>query len=271
LPSAETLFVAVYGELTPHRWRDFRVASEDAYSLFHSRSAAMGWLTDARPGALGGLWGMNDAGQDLGESSPPSCVAWFQVAVTGHLDPGQGLPIQPFLSCAADVVSRMGELSLLAVQLLLPLQASSTGSGASLTTDPLSSLLQTTNWFADGDPTSRTRVRVTLDTGRDASIRMVAHHIDEWLRPISQNIFVDHSLVDSDDSVDSDDLIRAAPVNDQLWNGPAQHRIAFDGTLIEWSLDAIGWLAAILAIAGSRHGIRTPMMLTVRRVQPPRR
>lgn len=254
----------MYGELAPYRWHGFHVPGEDVYSLFHSRSAAMGWLTDARPGSVGGLWGMNDAGQGLGESGPSSFVAWFQVTVTGLQ--AHGLPVQPFLACAADVIARIGDLSLLAVQMLLPLQTSSAGSGDTSTVDPVLSLLQATNWFADGDPASRARVRVTLDTGQDSRIRMVAHHIDEWLRPIHQDVFTDHSLVTADDS---DDLVRMTPVSDQLWNGPAQHRIAFDGKLIEWSLDAIGWLASLLAIAGSHQGIRTPMMLTVRREPRP--
>jgi hypothetical protein len=38
------------------------------------------------------------------------------------------------------------------------------------------------------------------------------------------------------------------------------------GTLVEWSLDALGWLATLAAAAASHHGASTPWMLTVNRV-----
>ena len=117
IAATSTMFADLYSELAPHPWRAPLVASEDAYSLFHARSSAMGWLTEGGKDAACGCWGMNDAGQDP---------------------------------------------------------------------------------------------------------------------------------------------------HDELWLGPAQPRTTF-GILAEWSLDALGWLAAFLADASSRHGVGTPLMLTASR------
>src|SRR5215472_17806301 len=115
--AARTMYAALYGELARHPRSDGGDGSEDAYSLFYARSAAMGWLTPATEGARGGLWGMNDA--EAGPGAGPSRVAFFQVMLTGPAG-GTLLPVQPFLACAADVVARVGALRLAAVQVLLP-------------------------------------------------------------------------------------------------------------------------------------------------------
>ncbi|MQS04249.1 hypothetical protein FNX44_020700, partial [Streptomyces sp. OF1] len=47
-PTAGTMFAALYGELRPHAWWGAEPEG-DAYSLFHQRSAAMGWLDEAEP------------------------------------------------------------------------------------------------------------------------------------------------------------------------------------------------------------------------------
>ena len=50
------MYAAFYGELMPHQRPDVPdAASQDAYSLFYARSAAMGWLTSAVENAQGGL------------------------------------------------------------------------------------------------------------------------------------------------------------------------------------------------------------------------
>ncbi|HEU4793851.1 MAG TPA: hypothetical protein VFS96_09355, partial [Nitrolancea sp.] len=48
-----TMYAALYGRLALHPWRG-PVAESDAYFLFSARSSAMGWLTEAREGAVGG-------------------------------------------------------------------------------------------------------------------------------------------------------------------------------------------------------------------------
>ncbi|HEX6470461.1 MAG TPA: hypothetical protein VF069_15295 [Streptosporangiaceae bacterium] len=255
-----TMFAALYGELTAHPWRDPQAASSDAYSLFVARSSAMGWLATAAEAAPGGLWGMNDAGQDL--TGPRA--AWFQVSLAEPLVPaGHPLPVQPFLACAGDVTARIGALHLRAVQLLLPVQALDTG-GEPPATAALT-LLEDAGWFADRDPHRGSRVRVTLDGGQNPAVRSAAPALVQWTRELDQNVFSCDvsSLTHGEGALD--DFVRRPPVIDELWNGPAEHRATFDGTLAEWSLDALGWLAAFLAEAGHRHGIDTPLMLTVTR------
>ena len=118
------MFAGLHGELTLHSWRDPVAAESDAYSLFHSRSVAMGWLTEAREGATGGFWGMNDAGQRGPDPNAQHPYAvWFQVVLPRLVSPKQSLPLQPFLSCVGDVVARMGAFHLDAIQVLLPLQS----------------------------------------------------------------------------------------------------------------------------------------------------
>jgi hypothetical protein len=69
------------------------------------------------------------------------------------------------------------------------------------------------------------------------------------------------SLLPPDEAVDPPD--RSFGID--TWPGPPQHRLTMRGTLVEWSLDALGWLAALAAAAASHHGVSTPWMLTVRR------
>jgi hypothetical protein len=252
-----TMYAALHGELASHPWRDPLVASEDAYSLFHARSSAMGWLTEGAGDASGGFWGMNDAGQDMVSGSEPPRAAWFQVSLTEPVPAGRPLPVQAFLSCAGDVVARMGTLHLQAVRVLLPVQSLPTPSGM----DAVATLLQGTGWFADCDPHQRTPVRVTLDGGRDPSIRSAAPGIVRWMQEINQDVFICDSY-----SLEDEDVVTLKPdITDELWLGPAQHRATFRGTLAEWSLDALGWLAAFLADASSRHGVSTPLLLTASR------
>ena len=205
---------------------------------------------------------MNDAGQDPDSGSRPPRVAWFQVSLTEPVPAGRPLPVQAFLSCAGDVVARMGTLRLQPVRVLLQVQSLHTQPGAPSRMDALGTLIQSIGWFADCDPHLRTRVRVTLDGGQDLSIRTAAPGMLQWMQEVNQDIF----SCDSFSLADDDDGMALKPaVVDQLWLGPAQHRATFRGALAEWSLDALGWLAAFLADASSRHGVSTPLMLTASR------
>ncbi|GAA4203778.1 hypothetical protein GCM10022252_61920 [Streptosporangium oxazolinicum] len=256
-----TMLVALYGELVPHPWRDPLAASSDAYSLFVARSSALGWLTEAVEDASGGLWGMNDAGQDpvaAVAGSRPARVAWFQVSLTTPVPADRPLPVQAFLSCAGDVVARLGTPRLRAVQVLLPVQGLDAPADASSRRSAVMTLLQDAGWFADADPGLRTRVRVTLDGGQDPSIRSAAPEMLRWIRELDQDVF----SCDSVSVTDDDDVVLEPAVVDEVWLGPARHRATFQATLAEWSLEALGWLAALLADAGSRHGVGTPLMFT---------
>lgn len=260
--TASTMFVALHGELALHPWFDPSVASADAYSLFVARSSAMGWLAEAAEKTSGGLWGMNDAGLEPDSGSQPPRVAWFQVSLIEPVPAGRPLPVQPFLACAGDVVARIGTLRLQAVRVLLPVQSLLAPSRVSA----MGPLLQAAGWFADGAPHLRASVRVTLDGGQDPSILTAAPGMLQLMQKIKQDVFScdSVSLVD-----DHDDLVLQPAVIDELWLGPAQYRATFRGTLAEWSLAALGWLAAFLTDASSRHGVSTPLMLTASRLAAP--
>ncbi|WP_422769931.1 hypothetical protein ACN28C_24820 [Plantactinospora sp. WMMC1484] len=271
-----TMSAALYGELHPHPWRDPET-TQDAYILFHDRSLAMGWLDDLggtvritaggveeRPTGGPGLWGMNDAGQDHPLALPESSlVAWFQVGV----EPVTGdrpLPVQPFLRCAADTVTRIGGLHLRAVQLLLPVQGIDASARPAYAELPA---LRTAGWFSGGDPRARTRVRVILDSGQDPSIRMAAPRMRERMGRLEQEVFACESL-SHEDPADDDPLASRPPFEDHFWNGPARYRATLHGTLAEWSPDALGWLGGLLADLAARHGITTPLLLTATRLEP---
>lgn len=261
-----TLFAALYGELTPHPWRDPE-NDRDVYIRFHDRSRAMGWLDDRavsirqtpegvveRKVGSPGLWGMNDAGQENPASPETPLVAWFQVGLAGPVAADQSLPVQPFLRCIGDVLGRMGTLDLRAVQILLPvgdLDLTSARDWPPSLTDA--------DWFDDSDPRQRTTVRVTMDSGRDPVIPSAARRLRESMNRFEQQkVFMceSHSLTDHDP------LTMTPPFDAVFWNGPPQHRVSFTGTLAEWSLDAIGWLAAFLADLSAREGADTTVLFT---------
>lgn len=253
------MFAALYGELAPHPWRN-RDTAQNAFFLFYDRSLAMGWLDDAATDMkLGGagLWGMNDAGQDHPLApNDAAMIAWFHVGVE-PVPEERPLPVQPFLRCAGDAAARVGIPRLQAVQVLLPVQVLHPSSR------PESSLfpsLRTVDWFRDCDPQSRTPVRVTLDSGQASSIRSAVPRIREWISRLDQDVF----RCDSYSLTDHDPLTTQPPFDDYFWNGPSLHRATFNGTIAEWSLDALGWLGALIADLSARHGVTTPLLLTAR-------
>jgi hypothetical protein len=113
-------------------------------------------------------------------------------------------------------------------------------------------------WFTAGDATSRIPVRVTLDSGRAATVPAAAARLRDEINRYDQEVFAcdAYSLTDHG-------LVIAPPFDDRFWNGPPEHRATFDGTLAEWSPDAIGWLGAFLAELCAREGVATPVLFTV--------
>ncbi|PZM95466.1 MAG: hypothetical protein DIU79_07365 [Actinobacteria bacterium] len=266
----------LYGDLVDHPWRDPHVDESDPYSLFVSRSSALGWLDDPGASAAGGLWGMNDAGRgngrgearsaslgpDGGPDTRPPAIAWFQVGLVWPFPAGRPLPVQPFLACAGDVVSRIGTPRVDAVRLLLPVgvlrACRGAPTGRDITPrDGLRSLLQDARWFVDLGPDARREIDVTFDAGAADDVRPAAPGMRRWLREIQQDVFVCEAV-----TVGSEDPPVGAPRAG--WPEPSPNRVAFRGTLSEWSLDAVGWLAAYLAEAAYHHGVATPGTLTVR-------
>jgi len=244
-----TMYAVLHGELELHPWWDPATASEDAYSLFYKRSSAMGWLENP------GFWGMNDAAFELDSESQPPRVAWFQVGLTEPIPKDRPLPVHPFLVCIDDVIGRIGTLRLEAVRILLPdwsLSAPSSGIPSVLGIEP--------DWFADGDPRQRSAIRVTLDGGEDPSIQAAAPEMLQRIQSSYQDVYrCDSFSLAEDDAV----LLPNTPVG--LWRETEQHLVTFYGTLAEWSLDALGWLAAFLAHIAFVHGVSRPLMLTAAR------
>lgn len=250
-----TMFATLYGELTLHPWRDPVAVMSDAYRLFYARSSAMGWLTKAAEHASIGAWAMNDAGQNPDSEAQGTHRIWFQVSVSDPLPADQPLPVQPFLACADDVVARMGTLRLDAIQVLLPVQSINKAADEY-------AVLTDAGWFSDCNPHLRTRVRATLDGGQNPSIRSVAPGMVQWMQERKQDVFTCDACSLTDDAE-----ILTPIFGDQLWLGPSQHRATFYGSLVEWSMDAIGWLAAFLANASTQHEVSTALVLTVSRFE----
>jgi hypothetical protein len=262
-PKAHPMFAALHGELTWHPWFDPATAVEDAYSLFYKRSMAMGWLRDAAEGSTGGVWGMNDAG-DMSDAGPQgSRIAWFQVSLDGPWPDKWSLPLQPFLSCIGDVVARMGTVRLDALQVRCPLDCFGEGTQTSAANRrSLYGFDAGARWFGYRDAQLKTGVRVTVDSGQDQSVLSASRGILQRIERSRQNVFERPSLSDNN----TDDLALEPAVADNFWQGPAQHRITLEGTLAEWSLDALGWLATFLTEAASEQGVSTPVMLTARKL-----
>ncbi|WP_007023480.1 hypothetical protein [Saccharomonospora iraqiensis] len=274
------LIAALFGDLSPHPWRDPAAASEDPHSLFEKRSRAMGWLADLSTVRAGGTdpvpdratgtgtggiapessWSMHEAGPELPGLEPDSpLAAWFQVGL-GPVPPDRPLPAQPFLCCADDVLARFGTLRLRAVQLLLPVQQ--------LRPTPRRAVLpslESIGWFSECDPGARTGVHVTLDSGTRQAVPALAPELLRSLRREEQTLFA----CESHSTTDHPAMTERSPLDDHLGSGPPRHRVTVHGTLAEWSLDAMGWLAGFLADATARAGLAGPVLLTVGRADLP--
>ena len=243
-PQAGTLFAALYGTLTPRLDRD-PATERDTYIQFHDRAQAMGWLDD--------LWAMNDAGQgDPREGREPSPATWFQAEAIPAAIRGRSLPVQPFLRCAGDVTDRIGALNLDGLQVLLPVHIMDVSQRPELARMPA---LSTAAWFSDIP--AWTSVTVTVASGRSVAMGDGAERIHDALHRYSQEAFVYGGQVDRT-PID-------CPVPDAMWGGPVEHRTSFVGELIEWSLDAIGWLGALVGDIAARENVDVPLLLTVER------
>lgn len=256
--AAGTMFAAIYGD----QFSPDLSAKNDAYSLFHTRALAMGWETDGTPvsdhAVAPGLWGMNDAGWSHPRAQPDlpaPLAAWFQIDAA-PITRNRPLPVQPFLRCAADTLTRAGTIQLRTVQLLLPMHLLATS--ARRPNAPLPSL-ETTYWFADSEPEERTSVTVNLNMGTDPTITARSEHVIEHIRRIDQATF---RFV----SYEPERAGQAVPTplfTDDFWNGPPEHGLTIHGELAAWSFDAVGWLCEVLADCVSSTGTYDNTLLTV--------
>lgn len=261
--TAGTMFAALYGKLVPHPWHD---PEHDAYQLFHQRSLAMGWLDEATAVReddtlrASGLWAMNDAGWNHPLADPGAgLISWFQVEASAPAG-DRPLPVQPFLRCAVDTTARAGTPYLSAIQVLIPVQ----GLDAS-TRPPYAAVpsIRTIHWFAERDPRARTLVEVGVNSGRDPSIPAVVERLIDHLGHLDQDVFV----YGSHDVTGRDDVL-PPPFDDGFWNGPPLHGVVLRGELAEWSCDAVGWLAEVIADSAAHLGVRSPLLITVTRALP---
>ncbi|MEU6484032.1 hypothetical protein [Streptomyces sp. NPDC046887] len=258
-PTAGTLFAALYGELVPYDWRTAGAedSQADAYALFYQRSLAMGWLDEGSgTGVANGLWSMNDAGWDHPlVPGDRRLLSWFQVEAEAVAD-DRPLPVQPFLRCVQDTMDRVGVLRLDAVQLLLPVQGIDPARRPRHSPVPAA---QTGQWLREGDPGTRTRVAVRINSGRSPMAAEAAAVLADRLTEVCEGAFVPLSAAET---VTGPEAAVATPFDDTFWNGPPLHELRLTGTLAEWSPDAVGWLGAVVADLGAGLGVRTPLLLT---------
>ncbi|MFG2298308.1 hypothetical protein [Streptomyces sp. NPDC048603] len=277
--SAGTMFAALYGTLVPHAWR--APESElDAYALFHHRSIAMGWLDDTSAGGgsedgmvrAPGLWGMNDAGWSHPlAAAGAGLISWFQVEA-GVIADDRPLPVQPFLRCAEAATARAGTAYLSAVQLLLPVQ------GLGFATRPPYApvpAVRTKEWFAECAPEAATAVEIDINSGQDRAVPAVAQQLADGVARWAQDVFgyrshevvgqevVGHEVVGK--GAGGQGAVIPPPFDDRFWNGPPLHGVVLRGELAEWTVDAIGWLGEVIADISAGLGVRSPLLLTVRR------
>lgn len=241
-----TLFAAVHiprGPVFPEG------AEADAYSLFHARSSALGHLVEGDRSA-GGLWGMNDAGVDAGTGL--GAVAWFHVAVAAAASPP---PVQAFLSCVADVLERVGVGDVRAVEVLLPLHGVPADTGRRRES---ARLIQEAGWFSDVPSIRAATVSFALaaaGTARTAAFRAALH---DWARRPRQPV------VRWDASPGPATPPTFAPaVPTHLFTTAPGPAVTAGATIAEWSLDAIGWVAASAADELAAAGVNEPTLLTV--------
>lgn len=250
-----TIFLGLYGSIDMHPWIEPRtLADVDLYGLVVERATAMGWTWTTLDGPTTVLWGMNDGDQDWTCRNPTARIAWLQVTAPlpeTSVYVKRTLPIQPLLSCVHDCVSRVGRLSMTAAQLLLPVQASGSAEAE---------LMTTVNWFRTCEPASRTRVRVTLDTGEGDGLRPVA---GDLLRVVQQRNTGSFTVgpFSFDESVALDPHPSVAAHD--AWRGKDRAPVTFEATVPEWSVDAVGWLVTLLADACRTVWVDTSVLITV--------
>ncbi|MBB1243653.1 hypothetical protein GL263_08785, partial [Streptomyces durbertensis] len=201
------------------------------------------------------LWAMNDAGWEHPLAAPGApLVAWFQVEASA-VAADRPLPVQPFLRCAADVLDRVGTSRLAVVQLLLPVAGIDPAARPPHSPVPAA---RTVHWFREGDPQARAGVEVNVNGGRDPLLPTVVERLVEQVARIGEDVFAGASY-----EVAGPEPQPAPPFDDTFWDGPPLHGVTLRGELAEWSPDAVGWLAEVVADCTARLGLRGPLLLTV--------
>lgn len=219
-----------------------------------ARSTSMMWSSAYSSLSLGPpstkLWGMNDAGQEWSLRDPSSRIAWVQVGLSNESAGARRLPIQPIAACVRDSLGRFGEVALMGIQLLLPVQLA--GPAHSL-------LVSGLNWFNDCDPDARVSIRVTLDAGSDDGVRQKAAEIFTTLQQLYTGPFDFHSY-----SLDESLVVKLEPnVVGDMWLGQGRHPVTVEATVPEWNFDAASWMVELCAEACRQADITTTVLVSV--------
>ncbi|MEV6896096.1 hypothetical protein [Amycolatopsis sp. NPDC051372] len=96
-----------------------------------------------------------------------------------------------------------------------------------------------------------------MESGQDPVVLHTAQHLHQSLVDFAHDVFRCESRIDL--------APVPPPLPDAVWSGPPRYRVGFQGTLIEWSLDAIGWLGEFSADVAARRGAGVPLLRTVSR------
>jgi hypothetical protein len=106
-------------------------------------------------------------------------------------------------------------------------------------------------------------VRVTLDGGSDPAIQRVAQLLLRWLQAANQNIYNATSFSLSDEA---HLVLGPVRLDREFMTNDAHHRVTLHGTLAQWSLDALGWLAAFIADVCAKLHVDGPLLMTADRL-----
>lgn len=211
----------------------------------------MGWLTSARDDAPRTQWGMNDAGYER-ESGTSNAKFWFQaVDTTPAVAPLSW--IQPFVRCAYDVITRLGDFEMRCVEVLVP---GPTEAVAGRGVVP-SALAESAAWFAVLDTTLGADVEMVVASrelpGSDADATLATqlfdvippvvfecarHHVE--MRPKGPRSFAEDII---------DEVL------------PTRTRL--EGRLCEWSAAAAAWSVELIGHAYRASPVGGPIVVTI--------
>ncbi|MCD2186612.1 hypothetical protein [Actinomycetospora soli] len=240
--------VGVFGHLAADE--SLYARDDDCYSTFYSLSGVLGQLVSANANdPRSGLWGMNDAGGPWLGSSSTGRRAEFQVAP--DVGWGPALPLEAFTFTALASVARFGPLELHGLEYYVPMES----------VQPAPSEIETGRaWFATADTGTRTRLRITIDSGDSPAAPDNADDIVRAIERISPaeertDVSIPHGL----EHVDFSD-----PVPWRWWLGEGvPHLLTLQATATEWSGLGVGRVARLIVEACSSIGVVDPIGVRV--------
>jgi hypothetical protein len=172
--------------------------------------------------------------------------AFFQAVQTQETRDGSA-PVMQFLDTAWDTTTRLGSAQLRGAHLLVPLSGSREQQSAAFSPESPTavrvrpSVELASRWFADSDTAAGVAVHITLDSGKDLTVRAGIEELVQWLQAARQYTLTvaSFTLADADHVNFGESRLHASE--------GAIGLATLVGTLSEWTMDAIGWTAAFLA------------------------